>query len=159
MRPWRTHDDQLQRHGQRGFNAATAMRPWRTSLLVAPTIKRSKLQCGHGDEAVENSGSGGGSNCHTPLQCGHGDEAVENDRATLSARSGEALLQCGHGDEAVENVAADSSPGRAPLLQCGHGDEAVENFSNPRGEVALTQLQCGHGDEAVENIVCASTLA
>ena len=37
------------------FNAATAMRPWRTiSVAVVPTAT-VRLQCGHGHEAVENA--------------------------------------------------------------------------------------------------------
>ena len=37
------------------FNAATAMRPWRTSDRLRKEIEHSvRLQCGHGHEAVEN---------------------------------------------------------------------------------------------------------
>ena len=39
-----------------GFNAATAMRPWRTRALTARYLLTLELQCGHGHEAVENGG-------------------------------------------------------------------------------------------------------
>src|SRR4051812_7416236 len=36
------------------FNAATAMTPWRTTVSMFRSISRVSLQCGHGDDAVEN---------------------------------------------------------------------------------------------------------
>ena len=38
-----------------GFNAATAMRPWRTSIETWTLQYHERLQCGHGHEAVENA--------------------------------------------------------------------------------------------------------
>ena len=63
------------------------------------------------------------------LQCGHGDDAVENLLGRLvSYRQFTAVLQCGHGDDAVENrQAGQDLAGIAAVLQCGHGDDAVEN--------------------------------
>ncbi len=43
----------------RGFNAATARRPWRTSARPAGCSGQGRLQCGHGPKAVENKASGG----------------------------------------------------------------------------------------------------
>jgi len=37
------------------FNAATAVRPWRTPERLPMPRLLSELQCGHGGEAVENS--------------------------------------------------------------------------------------------------------
>ena len=72
------------------FNAATAMRPWRTRRSSVPLRQADRLQCGHGHEAVENGKDISARPCALhQLQCGHGHEAVENgpylvaDRVTL----------------------------------------------------------------------------
>ena len=44
----------------RGFNAATAMRPWRTVRYSVNQLTPTQLQCGHGHEAVENRATGMG---------------------------------------------------------------------------------------------------
>ncbi len=96
-------------HGRRTlrvgrFNAATAVKPWRTMMAK------------HSDLAINW------------LQCGHGGEAVENEVADLFCTDDGFELQCGHGGEAVENIIS-ICPSTTPLasLQCGHGGEAVEN--------------------------------
>src|SRR5437588_342460 len=54
MTPWRTGDDRASPARGGCFNAATAMTPWRTQLPSAYRRPRRGLQCGHGDDAVEN---------------------------------------------------------------------------------------------------------
>src|SRR5437867_694537 len=80
------------------FNAATALRPWRTR---AP-LRCQSLQCGHGPEAVENERWATAPTCPRSLQCGHGPEAVENGIVYRNHWFA-VYLQCGHGPEAVEN--------------------------------------------------------
>jgi len=41
------------------FNAATARRPWRTSLITLQVQDNSGLQCGHSQKAVENDSDDG----------------------------------------------------------------------------------------------------
>ncbi len=65
-----------------GFNAATAVKPWRT------------LRRGEGMGPTDGV-----------LQCGHGGEAVENHRFHPLACMEGFVLQCGHNGEAVENNA------------------------------------------------------
>src|SRR5581483_11570671 len=61
------------------FNAATALRPWRTVPALLRSAPGIELQCGHGSEAVENDGRLDlASLVLIGLQCGHGSEAVEN---------------------------------------------------------------------------------
>src|SRR5256885_1793795 len=55
MTPWRTGAPPP--GGRRctpSFNAATAMTPWRTGYLASCPPAWGLLQCGHGDDAVEN---------------------------------------------------------------------------------------------------------
>src|SRR5262249_46119515 len=63
------------------FNAATASRPWRTSLLALTTSALGTLQCGHGLSTVENNDSRARSTRADQLQCGHGLSTVENENA------------------------------------------------------------------------------
>ena len=116
------------------FNAATAMRPWRTFLGDSTHRAASTLQCGHGHEAVENGGEGAEKDAVAQLlQCGHGHEAVEN-KMLLETATHSSWLQCGHGHEAVENLLYQFGLGEWGrfLLQCGHGHEAVENIGGRR---------------------------
>ena len=135
----------------------------------------SRLQWGHGDEAVEELSknvlislpfrSFNGATAMkpwkrptsavvqkpaSPLQWGHGDEAVEEDLSSPINHSARDSLQWGHGDEAVEEAA--SAPGQWKIfpLQWGHGDEAVEELITPGPTAPSPRLQWGHGDEAVE---------
>ncbi len=151
MRPWRTWFGHGFRSTGLNFNAATAMRPWRTSRKMHWRRPRRTLQCGHGDEAVENrpqpnspSLSGIDFNAATAMRpwrtrrCGRSGCRRRNFNAATAMRPWRTLaeidaeaekkkLQCGHGDEAVENVCMAWSVPDAFILQCGHGDEAVEN--------------------------------
>ena len=79
------------------------MRPWKTLRdgITLPTP--SRLQWGHGDEAVEDGSEDESGNVKLSLQWGHGDEAVEDDRFAARDR-GHGWLQWGHGDEAVEDA-------------------------------------------------------
>src|SRR5579885_1940103 len=63
-----------------GFNSATALRPWRTTLVKSGNLAPlCQLQFGHGAEAVENYGLFGAlQDTSIRLQFGHGAEAVEN---------------------------------------------------------------------------------
>ncbi len=113
-----------------GFNAATAVKPWRTMLSVNRVEASAALQCGHGGEAVENRTSPRRSR----RRCGprfNAATAVKPWR-TLELKDkvppGVDALQCGHGGEAVENIAGFKKQFIKNLeLQCGHGGEAVEN--------------------------------
>ncbi len=70
------------------FNAATAVRPWRTPKTWDNPANPPELQCGHGGEAVENGRAGRAHrSMRQRLQCGHGGEAVEN-YAKRGARGG-----------------------------------------------------------------------
>ena len=116
-----------------GFNAATAVKPWRaTEEITFPRFDR-QLQCGHGGEAVESAMRLGGS-LHL-LQSFNAATAVKPWRARPALGGVHPPLPWG--------------------LQCGHGGEAVESFTwlgsccTPRS----TELQCGHGGEAVESVV------
>src|SRR5216683_3200754 len=66
----------MERH--RRFNAATAVRPWRTTTPQDRIARMVALQCGHGGEAVENRFLPIAVCAAFLLQCGHGGEAVEN---------------------------------------------------------------------------------
>ena len=89
---------------RRSFNAATAMRPWRTSADFGVILCGVMLQCGHGHEAVENAAAEVLACLRIrALQCGHGHEAVENPNTLSAYPTGSVALQCGHGHEAVEN--------------------------------------------------------
>ena len=80
MRPWRTSVDIVADPATaKCFNAATAMRPWRTrGGNYVYQVRPRTLQCGHGHEAVENSVGNEYNPAAEQLQCGHGHEAVEN---------------------------------------------------------------------------------
>ncbi len=64
MRPRRIRRGEPVRRGSAGrgwtgFNAATANSPWRTQPLASRRrVGRWRLQCGHGEFAVENQGKG-----------------------------------------------------------------------------------------------------
>src|SRR6266540_4144670 len=113
-----------------------SMRPRRIRRGERPTQRgegnvSAKLQCGHGEFAVENPAwSRSLRQCPRPLQCGHGEFAVEN-MARAVDRIDVEVLQCGHGEFAVENRTLAGvhgwSNGSAGMLQCGHGEFAVEN--------------------------------
>ena len=79
VKPWRTGSAPPIRRLPHGFNAATAEKPWRTIYFSIPGNKGQELQCGHGGEAVENAALTFARirNAYM-LQCGHGGEAVEN---------------------------------------------------------------------------------
>ena len=91
------------------FNVATALKPWKTWALLAEGARFTELQCGHGVEAVEDAGGGGGAAAYSWLQCGHGVEAVEDDSPDVLHVEG-AKLQCGHGVEAVEDSIGSRRP-------------------------------------------------
>src|SRR5437879_2529684 len=104
MTPWRTQRRSPRRAaGNFCFNAATAMTPWRTAARAQTYDVASKLQCGHGDDAVENQAD--------PRH--EGDDVLCFNAATamtpwrtnkgLDAALEDITLQCGHGDDAVEN--------------------------------------------------------
>src|SRR5438128_1957612 len=103
MTPWRTQCLDTGRPGSLGFNAATAMTPWRTGSRDWRWLQNSSLQCGHGDDAVENTtelrqDSGAG-------QCFNAATAMTPWRTWWQCRFCGfcSSLQCGHGDDAVEN--------------------------------------------------------
>src|SRR5438128_1112547 len=54
------------------------MTPWRTHREKPQTVRVTRLQCGHGDDAVENAMVRCVPRSTKELQCGHGDDAVEN---------------------------------------------------------------------------------
>ena len=54
VRPWRTGVEECCCRDRSAFNAATAVRPWRTERAPVVTGGWETLQCGHGGEAVEN---------------------------------------------------------------------------------------------------------
>ena len=61
----------------RGFNSATAVKPWRLRRACAGSRSLGPLQFGHGGEAVETVASPQRYCKAKPLQFGHGGEAVE----------------------------------------------------------------------------------
>src|SRR6266511_2826246 len=69
----------------------------------------------------------GEGNVSAKLQCGHGEFAVENPAWSRSLRQCPRPLQCGHGEFAVENMARAVDRIDVEVLQCGHGEFAVEN--------------------------------
>ncbi len=54
-RPWRTPAGGAVCGAAKSFNAATARRPWRTTKSSRAATWRTRLQCGHGPKTVENS--------------------------------------------------------------------------------------------------------
>src|SRR5262249_45786168 len=54
--PWRTGRSPKVTTSGTSFNAATAVSPWRTPKAIAYRIPEGELQCGHGGVAVENFG-------------------------------------------------------------------------------------------------------
>src|SRR5262245_25358114 len=54
------------------------MMPWKTPLPVMLPATGSRLQFGHGDDAVEDAPTAGSRGRRSPLQFGHGDDAVED---------------------------------------------------------------------------------
>ena len=55
MKPWKSFGLPIADFGLNGFNGATAMKPWKSSVRTAIEITWEKLQWGHGDEAVEEA--------------------------------------------------------------------------------------------------------
>src|SRR5437762_87006 len=108
MRPWRL------RHGEpaasrrrptpkeQGFNAAMATSPWRTEQQRAAAVACQRLQCGHGDFAMEN-------------------ESPAGDHRRLAHRFNAAMATSPWRTETEEAVMA-----KGGGLQCGHGDFAME---------------------------------
>ena len=154
------------------FNAATAMGRGEPDCPVLTSTLSMALQCGHGDEAVENPRASmpvtlrSDAASMRPRRCGRG-ERVPDALQGLGRRE----LQCGHGDWPWRtspsgcvitmtvrfNAATAMSPWRTcslgrfdllvDVLQCGHGDVAVENGERLVLEgSAGPELQCGHGD-------------
>ncbi len=104
MRPWRTAADRPARLAAAYFNAATAMRPWRTPAWAARKSAPRNFNAATAMRPWRTGSSHRSQHAEIVLQCGHGDEAVENNIEGFY-RLNNNLLQCGHGDEAVENVA------------------------------------------------------
>ena len=77
MKPWKRQALPRGPRQPRGFNGATAMKPWKSSRIWRPCSPRQRLQWGHGDEAVEEGGGATTIAQQTQYQWGHGDEAVE----------------------------------------------------------------------------------
>src|SRR5437588_328927 len=90
------------------------MTPWRTEYLRGVLKNPPRLQCGHGDDAVENEAPVSMFAKLSGLQCGHGDDAVENAEPGVAKPNGKPTLQCGHGDDAVENNGVRVQPVRLP---------------------------------------------
>ena len=110
-----------------GFNAATAIQPWRTATAATGPGRRVRASM-------------------RPRRFGRGER-----RSLYRMRSADGRLQCGHGDEPWRTRGIASGSLRADALQCGHGD-AVENTDARCHDVHdAMRLQCGHGDSAVEN--------
>ena len=104
MRPWRTGaGSPPPRRPSHGFNAATAMRPWRTESIFIDF--QQPFVSFNAATAMRPWRTGGGTPS-TPSRC---------------------TLQCGHGHEAVENASCGVTTYWCSVLQCGHGHEAVEN--------------------------------
>ena len=129
------------------------MKPWKSTPKCFSMFLIQGLQWGHGDEAVEETGTA----THTPpgprqLQWGHGDEAVE-EFVTIFGPTLYYELQWGHVDEDVEEGTT-----RALLrcrLWCFNGATAMKPWKRPsvrRSQETITWLQWGHGDEAVEEV-------
>src|SRR5215510_1028052 len=70
LRPWRTKSARMQLRESAGFNAATALRPWRTVHPPPTAPSPAGLQCGHGTEAVENYSPCTNGLPMSELQCG-----------------------------------------------------------------------------------------
>ena len=104
-RPWRTTTDcAVMLVGTKRFNAATTRRPWRTSTFTATIGLPFQLQCGHDPKAVENV---------TDLVILRKRPAGASMRPRPEGRG-----ELGPVPQLVEGV---------NLLQCGHDPKAVEN--------------------------------
>src|SRR5947208_594955 len=69
--PWRTPRSAGTESGAgTGFNAATASTPWRTQGIPLFFRQPQQLQCGHGIDAVENTGEAVEAEAGKVLQCG-----------------------------------------------------------------------------------------
>src|SRR5262245_58653759 len=140
MRPRRIRRGELHRagpagHARPGFNAATANSPWRTRSGGGPTSRRSRLQCGHGEFAVENK-----------------SKAAHYDYSQLT-------LQCGHGEFAVENRCWPERPGPgAGCFNAATANSPWRTFDMIKKLSAEIMLQCGHGEFAVENLAGSSVM-
>ena len=56
MKPWKRRGFAGKWRGLvEGFNGATAMKPWKSDLVLASPTTTVSLQWGHGDEAVEEA--------------------------------------------------------------------------------------------------------
>src|SRR5258708_2956444 len=86
------------------------------------------------------------------LQCGHGEEAVEDGAASRRSTSRSTCFNAVTATMPWKTTIVRAIRDAKYLLQCGHGEEAVED-SLAVGFVFLWifELQCGHGDEAVED--------
>ncbi len=91
-------------HGE-GFNAATAVTPWRTRRRGRSSSRAYSFNAATAVTPWRTGGAGLSGSGQTPLQCGHGSDAVENKAMCLGVTGAGAPLQCGHGSDAVENRA------------------------------------------------------
>src|SRR5438094_13193 len=93
------------------------------------------------------------------LQCGHGNDAVENGQGHGLFVSW-VQLQCGHGNDAVENIARVKEEG----LTCTGFNAATamtpgRTSREGRGAASGARLQWGHGNDAGENILAGEAAA
>src|SRR5438046_483002 len=111
-----------------GFNAATAVSPWRTSFGAARAANETQAsmrqrRCRRGERGLAST------TCvvDAVLQCGHGGVAVENARAVVGGEvvAGPSMRprRCRRGERRYTALGADARD----ALQCGHGGVAVEN--------------------------------
>src|SRR5437588_328929 len=79
MTPWRTRRRSACSPSCRGFNAATAMTPWRTPSRASrsPTASR-RFNAATAMTPWRTTEYGYNLSDYLVLQCGHGDDAVEN---------------------------------------------------------------------------------
>ena len=143
---------------RRGFNAATARRPWRTSASsTGDSVRRLQASMrprpeGRGEPSLRrrlasraidrfnaatarrpwrtwNGLAVDEGSSASPLQCGHGPKAVENQRPIANTRRARSRASMRPRPEGRGEL-RDAAPGRSRCCQL---------------------LQCGHGPKAVEN--------
>src|SRR5207302_1958121 len=145
---WRTAEKPSTHGVNTRFNAATAKRPWRTEEGDGKNFSTFRLQCGHGQEAVENLPITTGSPSYMKLQCGHGQEAVENEQVSgdLAAAEAASLRPRPRGRGELTPIRETRPPSRG--FNAATAKRPWRTAAAAKAGLPSAQLQCGHGQEA-----------
>ena len=132
------------------FNAATARKPWRTTIGVDEGRRGPSLQCGHGANAVNNAAVNTGPRRWTRKSFNAATTRRPwrtNPNASATPADAPRELQCGHDPKAVENdgparPSADSEGGlRMRPRPEGRGEPPDARAVGPENEIPELRMR------------------